>query len=115
MIRKPIFFISAVLLIIMATGVAMADAPNGNDRKGKYTYKKVYKSCAERGEISSPIPPLSPDSKTMNQWQHLFEKKDFGEFKCAQEWSQLSDEDIMDIYSYLYKHAADSPTPAKCK
>ena len=24
-------------------------------------------------------------------------------------------ENILDIYSYFYKHASDSPTPAKCK
>ncbi|MBU1697093.1 MAG: hypothetical protein KKD21_08635 [Proteobacteria bacterium] len=24
-------------------------------------------------------------------------------------------EDILDIYSYFYKHASDSPSPATCK
>jgi hypothetical protein len=51
----------------------------------------------------------------MAQWKRLFEKKDFEEFLCKEEWSQLSEGDIADIYAYLYKHAADSPTPAKCK
>jgi hypothetical protein len=37
------------------------------------------------------------------------------EFGCKEEWSQLSDTELMDIYAYLHAHAADSPTPAKCK
>ena len=113
--RKLIVFLLSILLIVSTAGVGMANEPDGNDRKGKYTYKKVYKACAQRGEVSSSVPPLSPDSKTMAQWKRLFEKKDYAEFLCKQEWSQLSDEDIADIYAYLYKHAADSPTPAKCK
>jgi hypothetical protein len=113
--RKSFFFILSILLIVSTAGIGMANEPDGNDRKGKYTYKKVYKACAQRGEVDSSVPPLSPDSKTMAQWKRLFEKKDFEEFLCKQEWSQLSEDDIADIYAYLYKHAADSPSPAKCK
>lgn len=115
MMRKMFFCVLTMFFIAMTAGNGVANEPNGNDRKGKYTYKKVYKSCAQRGEVGSPIPHLSPSSKTMAQWERVFEKKDFEEFKCSQEWSQLSDKDIADIYAYLYKHAADSPTPAKCK
>ncbi len=114
MLRKPFIIITTVLLTLSIAGLALAE-PQGNDRKGKYTYRKVYKACMERGEVDSPRPPLSPDTKTMAQWQRVFEKKEFEQFGCQKEWGQLEATDIEDVYTYLYKHAADSPTPAKCK
>ena len=53
--------------------------------------------------------------KTMAEWTTLFESKDFKQFGCQEEWSQLSDQAMTDIYTYMHDHAADSPTPAKCK
>lgn len=87
----------------------------GNNRKGKYTYRKIYKACHERGAVDSKKPVLSPDTKTQAQWTRVFENKDFDQFGCQEEWTALSTEDLADIYAYLHDHAADSPTPAKCK
>ncbi|SLM27956.1 conserved exported hypothetical protein [Desulfamplus magnetovallimortis] len=110
-------FISTItfFFIITFTAMAFAEEPAGNKRKGKYTYKKVYKSCMERGEVESERPIINPSDKTMSQWQRVFETKDFSEFKCAEDWKNLNEEELLDIYSYLYTGAADSPTPAKCK
>lgn len=104
----------ALLLLVSFTGLAVA-AEQGNKRKGKYTYRKVYKACHARGEVERPKPVLNPDAKTQAQWTRVFEEKSFDEFGCKQEWSQLSETDLSDIYAYLHSHAADSPTPAKCK
>ncbi len=114
MFKKTVTALTAALLslIIIQTAIALEQ---GNDRKGKYVYRKVYKSCMERGEVESPRPLMNPDAKTQAQWTRVFKKKDFDQFGCKQEWSQLSEEEVSDIYAYLYKHAADSPTPAKCK
>mgnify|MGYP006275812063 CR=1 FL=1 len=124
--RKIMMTIVATVLAIAFTapfgaageGIAKK-GPDGNDRKGKYTYRKVYKACYKRGEVDSKTPAVSPADKTMAQWKQLFEKENFEsfaeEFGCAQEWKNLSQEDIVDIYSYLYQHAADSPSPAKCQ
>ena len=87
----------------------------GNNRKGKYTYRKVYKACNARGEVDSPKPVLNPDAKTQNQWITLFDNKQFEEFGCTEEWGNLSDKDLLDIFAYLHDHASDSPTPLKCK
>jgi hypothetical protein len=114
MIRKTVTIAITLLLVVSFIGTAMA-LEEGNKRKGKYTYRKVYKACFDRGEVSEAKPPLSPDTKTMAQWKRVFEAGDLGEFGCQEEWSVLSQEEINDIYSYLYNHAADSPTPAKCK
>lgn len=114
MSRKIILIAVTLLLSLSFVGISFAE-PKGNDRKGKYTYRKVYKACMQRGEIDSPRPLISPDAKTMAQWERVFEKKDFGQFGCQKEWQELEGKDVEDIFTYLYKHAADSPTPAKCK
>lgn len=111
--KKIIVSMLALLFIMVSTAVTFA--ADGNKRKGKYTYRKVYKACAERGEVSEKKPHISPSDKTMAQWQRIFEKKDFSDFKCAPEWQSLSAEEVQDIYAYLYGYAADSPSPATCK
>lgn len=113
--KKVLSIFLAVMFVLVGTALVFAKAPEGNKRKGKYTYRNVYKSCAERGAVESATPFISPGDKTMAQWERVFETKDYEIFKCSEEFSKLSDEDIQDIYSYLYNFAADSPTPAKCK
>ena len=114
MFKKTIITITALIFLFSTIGITLA-MEKGNDRKGKYTYRKVYKACMERGEVDSPKPPISPDAKTQAQWTRAFEKKDFEDFGCKPEWDALSETDVSDIYAYLHDHAADSPTPAKCK
>ncbi|MDJ0781407.1 MAG: cytochrome c family protein [Desulfosarcinaceae bacterium] len=112
---KRITLIAVTLLVTLSlSGVAVA-GEDGNKRKGKYTYRKVYKACNARGEVDIAKPTLNPDAKTQAQWTSVFENKEFAEFGCQEEWSQLSDKELLDIYSYLHAHASDSPTPAKCK
>ena len=76
---------------------------------------KGNNACFERGEIESKTPPLSPADKTQAEWTTVFESKDFGQFKCREEWEKLSEKDVTDIYTYMHDHAFDSPSPAKCK
>jgi len=114
MLKRSCLVLMAVFFVLTTVSIGFA-GEKGNARKGKYTYRKVFKSCNKRGEIGSPKPLLSPDSKTQAQWKRTFDKKDFDQFKCSEEWSKLSDKDLNDIYTYLHDHAADSPSPAKCK
>ena len=114
MFKKVIFLLTATVFLFTAVGAAYAMG-RGNKRKGKYTYRKVYKACMERGEVDSEKPPISPDAKTQAQWTRTFDKQDFEDFGCQPEWEALSEKDLSDIYTYLHDHAADSPTPAKCK
>jgi hypothetical protein len=114
MIRKLIVTAMALFFVFSAVGMSFA-LDKGNKRKGKYTYRKVYKACFERGAVDSKTPPISPADKTMAQWEQVFESKDFTQFGCADEWNSLSETDLLDIYSYLHAHGSDSPTPAKCK
>lgn len=114
MIKKTMIGVLALFLTFSFIGVATA-IEKGNNRKGKYTYRKVYKACFERGAVESQKPSLSPDTKTQAQWTRVFEKQDFEQFGCQEEWTALSEEELADIFAYLHDHAADSPTPAKCK
>jgi hypothetical protein len=114
MIKRMLFLTIGMILTFSFTAVTFA-GEEGNERKGKYAYRKVYKACNKRGEIDSPKPPLSPDSMTQAQWKRLFDKKKFNKLGCDEEWSELSEQDLLNIYAYLHAHAADSPSPAKCK
>jgi hypothetical protein len=114
MFRKTLFTATALVFLFSAVGITSA-MEMGNNRKGKYTYRKVYKACMARGEVDSPKPPISPDAKTQAQWTQTFDAKDLDQFGCQPEWAALSDKDLTDIYTYLHDHASDSPTPAKCK
>ena len=58
---------------------------------------------------------MSPSNKTQAQWDTVFAKDKYKEFPCKAEWDKLTPEDLGDIYAYLYEHAFDSPSPAKCK
>ena len=112
---KKLFFLAVGMIMALSFASASFAEDNGDERKGKYAYRKVYKACNKRGEVDSPKPPLSPDSKTQVQWKRLFDKKKFEKFGCAEEWNKLSEQDLLNIYTYLHAHAADSPSPAKCK
>lgn len=114
MMRKLMTGILAIFLCVSFAGAGLA-LELGNKRKGKYTYRKIYKSCFERGEVDSQKPPVNPDAHTQADWTGLFETRAFAAFGCSEEWSALNDSDLSDIYSYLHGHASDSPTPAKCK
>ena len=114
MYKKAIITLITIVFLISSAGIIFA-LEKGNERKGKYTYRKVYKACMARGEVDSAKPPISPDAKTQAQWTRVFNKKDFEDFGCKTEWDSLDEKELMDIYAYLHDHAADSPTPAKCK
>ena len=110
------FLISMLTVVFLITSVGLVLAgEKGNQRKGKYIYRNVYKACHDRGAVDSAKPAIGPDSKTQAQWTRVFEKKDFEDFGCKEEWDKLTDQELLDVFTYLHDHAADSPSPAKCK
>jgi hypothetical protein len=112
--NKIVLIIMAVLLSVSFLGTSLA-MEQGNKRKGKYTYRKIYKACMERGEVEAAKPTINPDAHTQAEWETIFDNKGFEEFGCKAEWDAVNDTDLVDIFTYLYQHASDSPTPAKCK
>ncbi len=116
MLKKTLITAIVIMFTFGTVGAAFcAEGPGGNKRKGKYTYRKLVKKCFERGAVESASPKVSPADKKMAEWTTIFEGKDFSAFGCDEEWTNASDKDILDIYSYFYSFAADSPTPATCK
>jgi hypothetical protein len=112
--RRLMILVLATLFLVTSVGASLA-MEQGNKRKGKYTYRKVYKSCSERGEVASAKPSLNPSDRTQAEWEAMYDARDFTAFGCLDEWGTLSDEEVTDIFTYLYAHASDSPTPLQCK
>jgi len=114
MFRKMVMLTVSLAFFLATAGSGLA-LEKGNKRKGKYTYRKVYAACFERGAVDSKTPPISPADKSQADWTALFESGDLAEFGCQEEWDALEEEQVRDIYTYMYEFASDSPTPAKCK
>ncbi|NQT68137.1 MAG: cytochrome c family protein [Desulfobacteraceae bacterium] len=112
--KRILLALMALIFVFTSAEIGFA-AEKGNERKGKYIYRKVYKSCYKRGEVDSAKPPLDPNSKTQAQWNEIFDKNKSEEFGCKEEWDKLSEEDLRDIFSYLHGHASDSGNPVTCK
>ncbi len=109
--RKSIFASISGLLLL---GVLAAPtwAAEGNARKGKHLFRNSCRQChQEDGEAT----PLGPDSKTQAQWERAFRPENYQQYQCKDTWAEMPQEDLEDIFTYLHKHAFDSPSPAKCK
>lgn len=117
MVKRSIVTMTLLLFTLVSISVAFADAtggPDGNKRKGKYSYRKLCKACFQAGDTDTASPKVSPADYTMAEWKDIFDNKKFEIFGCESHWSELSEQAVLDIYSYFYHHAKDSPTPAKC-
>lgn len=93
----------------IAFGAASSFTNDGNERKGKYLYRKNCRACHD----GSGAVELSPNSKTMAQWERTFGR--YERLGCIEEWNKLKHDDLNNIYSYLYGHAYDSAQPATCQ
>ena len=107
-------FSTVMITLFIASSINIAIAADsftndGNDRKGKYLFRKSCRTCHD----GSSAKELSPNSKTQAQWTRTFEK--YERLECKDEWAKHKHGDLNDIYTYLYNHAYDSPQPATCQ
>jgi mono/diheme cytochrome c family protein len=109
MFKRTASVLIVLFLVFSFIGLALAQ-DEGNPRKGKYLFRKNCRSC--HGSDGSAT-ELSPITKTQAQWDTVFQASD--QLKCAAEWQKLSEKDLGDMHAYLWGHAYDSPSPAKCK
>ena len=103
--------LSIMFIIVGSLGIAFAGpgfSPDGNERRGKYMYRKNCRTCHDGSSANE----LQPNTKTQAQWQSDFDA--YKELECAGEWENLSQERLGDIFTYLFKHAYDSDQPATC-
>jgi cytochrome c2 len=111
MAKKLLLAFLTIIMTLSLVSVNLA-APEGNRRKGKYLFRKSCRSCHIDGGTAKE---LSPISKTQAEWEHVFSNDAYKKLECKAEWEKRSDKDVLDIYTYMYKHAFDSPSPLKCK
>lgn len=102
------FTLLVAFLGLTALAAASSYKPEGNERKGKYLYRKNCLTCHD----GSKAKEVYASTKTQAQWERLFKRHE--RLECKKEWEKRSKQDLLDIFTYLYKHAYDSPQPAKC-
>lgn len=113
--RIVVKLVSLLLFFVLAVSVAQA-GPRANPKKGKVYYKKHCRVCHDG---SKEAPTLEPITKTMEQWGREFAPKGIVLAACHKRVTdevgvKLTDQDLLDIQSYLVQHAADSDQPATC-
>ena len=111
MFKKTVFIFVSLCVVFGFSSLSFS-ADKGNARKGKFLFRKTCRACHQDGAGAKV---LGPDSKTQAQWTRAFEPEKYQAYACKAEWEKLSADDLNDIYTYLYDHAFDSPSPAKCK
>ena len=110
--KKILGTILTISLIVSFVCIAFGANPfttDGNERRGKYMYRKSCRACHD----GSGAVDLSPNSKTQAQWERTFGK--YERLDCIEEWNKLKHDDLNSIYTYLYSHAYDSEQPATCE
>ena len=110
MFKRTVIIALAALYILGLTGTVLAE-PDGNHRKGKYLFRKSCRSCHIEGGKAKVLEPLT---FTMAEWDKVFKPETAAKYPCKPEWDKIGQKDVQDIFTYLYKFAKDSPTPAKC-
>lgn len=102
-------FAGAALLSTAALA-GSAQAPKGNEGKGRYYFRQTCKDCHTKGAKGGEVTPLS---KTMAQWRSYFLK---GKHSMGSEplAKVIPAEQLVDVQTFLVKHAADSLQPETC-
>lgn len=102
--------LSAIALVAMA-----AAGPGINPKRGKVFFKKECRVCHDGNQA---IVKLEPNAKTMKQWEAAFAEEGKARDCIARVQEKLgttpTEQDLLDMQSYLVQHAADSDQPASC-
>lgn len=103
----------SISALAIGTAILFAASVNpgkGNEGKGKYYFKQTCKECHTKGAKGGEVSPLT---KTMAQWHTYFQKAKHGggtepltKFMTA--------EQLRDVETFLFNHAADSLQPETC-
>ena len=101
----------AVLLLFCFLGLSIAEEKIGNTRKGKYLFRKNCYVCHKDGGKAHE---LGPYLKKIKEWEAIFAKDKYMEYQCKAEWQKLTEQDLLDILTYLRAGASDSKVPRGC-
>ena len=108
--RKWIFILMSLILSLCLFGLGIAGDTVGNSRKGKLLFRKNCRACHDGGKAQE----LGPFQKKIKEWDAVFAKDRYREYQCKAEWEKLSEQDLLDILTYLRVGAADSKVPRGC-
>ena len=110
MLRRIGFILMIFVFLAGSIGIGFAAGKaDGNARKGKYLFRKNCRECHKDGASAKD---LSPADKTQAEWEAAFTTEAIQSHPCKAEWEKRSEKDLKDIFSYMYNHAFDSPSPA---
>jgi mono/diheme cytochrome c family protein len=102
--------LSLLLVVLVATGPALAAIEGGNAARGKGLALEKCKPCHVQGAEGGTMTPLS---KTQMQWERFYSKNRH-EKKAPGAWKEINPQELADIMQYMHDHAADSPQPETC-
>jgi len=108
--RKWIFILFSLIVSFCFLGLGIAGDKVGNSRKGKLLFRKDCRVCHDGGKASE----LGPYKKKIKEWNSVFAKDKYKEYQCKAEWEKLSEQDLLDILTYLRAGASDSKVPRGC-
>ncbi len=110
--KNWMMLLGVLTVIVLIVSAVLPDdalgAGKGNERKGKYFFKKVCKEC--HGQDGSAA-ELTPMSKTAAQWEAFFAAGKHGDKALSE---VVEEENIVHIEAFLVNHAADSDQPETC-
>lgn len=100
-------FAALVLTSLFSLGAFAAG--KGSEGKGRYYFRQTCKGCHTKGAKGGEVTPLA---KTMAQWSKYFVK---GSHTGSEPLSKLlNEQQLLDVQTFLVKHAADSLQPETC-
>jgi hypothetical protein len=108
--RKWILIFFSLIVSLCLFGLGIAGDKVGHSRKGKLLFRKNCRVCHDGGKAQE----LGPFKKKIKEWDGIFAKDKYKEYQCKAEWEKLSEQDLLDILTYLRAGAADSQVPRGC-
>ena len=103
-----IFIIILFSLCIIVPSIA---GERGNARKGKYIFRSNCRPCHRAGGKARP---MGPYQRKIKEWESIFAKDKYKEFKCKNAWEKLSQQELLDMLQYMRDGAIDSKVPRGC-
>ncbi len=100
------FFAGSLLLSLPVVG----EEKKGSDKKGKFLFRSKCKECHWPEEEGGDVTPVT---FTQKQWESFFARYKHKRKKDI--WhEQFTQDELLDIKTYLINHASDSEQPETC-
>jgi cytochrome c5 len=113
-VKKSASLVPCFLVLVVSAAFAPVNAGTvpgkGNEAKGRFYFRQTCKECHTKAAKGGEVTPLS---RTQAQWRRYFTK---GRHVIGGEelTKFFNAEQLKDLETFLYNHAADSPQPETC-